>query len=356
MLGEFVVQSPSRKETDMERGMIGFGRMGTNMVRRLLKAGHQCVVYDIHAPAVQALANEKPIGATSLQEFVNKLKKPRAIWMMVPAAAVDPTLKELAPLLQAGDVVIDGSNSYYHDKLQRAANLKLRKGMVKRTSAAMRSTFVSLSLIGCLWIVAGCTAAHSTKPLSPQDRILSPVIYVAQLHPLNEKITGAKTSGWARLVVNGNRLTITIDVKGAPPNIEHWQHFHGFKDDRIAACPTASADVNHDGVVDIVETEAVAGTTMVPFNAAPAQMQVASHTYPKADSSGTYHYEQSVPLDSLKAAFKKAFGNDNLDLANRVIFIHGVPADAHLPSSVASLGEIPARVTLPIACGKIERE
>ena len=108
----------------MQLGMIGLGRMGTFMVERLIKAGHDCVVYDIHPAAVQALEKEKAVGAASLPEFVKKLSTPRAIWMMVPAAVVDETLKTLAPLLQPGDIVIDGGNSYYHDDIRRAAELK----------------------------------------------------------------------------------------------------------------------------------------------------------------------------------------------------------------------------------------
>jgi 6-phosphogluconate dehydrogenase len=97
--------------------------MGTNMVRRLLKAGHQCVAYDLQPEAVRALVKEKAVGATSLEDLVHKLSKPRALWMMVPAAAVDQTLKALVPLLQGGDVVIDGGNSYYHDDISRAGEL-----------------------------------------------------------------------------------------------------------------------------------------------------------------------------------------------------------------------------------------
>ncbi len=108
----------------MEMGMIGLGRMGTNMVRRLLRAGHQCVVYDVQPEAVQALAKDGAVGTTSLEDFANKLKKPRTVWMMVPAAVVDPTLKTLIPLLERDDVVIDGGNSYYHDDIRRAAELK----------------------------------------------------------------------------------------------------------------------------------------------------------------------------------------------------------------------------------------
>ena len=86
----------------MELGMIGLGRMGTNMVRRLLRAGHQCVVYDLHPEAIQALVKEGAVGATSLEDFAHKLKKPRAVWMMVPAAVVDPTLEGARPAPRAG--------------------------------------------------------------------------------------------------------------------------------------------------------------------------------------------------------------------------------------------------------------
>ena len=108
----------------MQLGMIGLGRMGANMVRRLLRAGHACVVYDIHPEAVQSLVKEGARGATSLEDFVGQLNPPRNVWMMVPSAAVDPTLAALVPLLDREDTVIDGGNSYYHDDLRRAAELK----------------------------------------------------------------------------------------------------------------------------------------------------------------------------------------------------------------------------------------
>jgi 6-phosphogluconate dehydrogenase len=108
----------------MEIGMIGLGRMGTNMVRRLLRAGHRCIAYDIQPEAVRALAKEGAVGTTSLRDFVSALSRPRAVWLMVPAAVVDPTLEALAPLLDRDDVVIDGGNSYYHDDTRRSADLK----------------------------------------------------------------------------------------------------------------------------------------------------------------------------------------------------------------------------------------
>jgi 6-phosphogluconate dehydrogenase len=110
----------------MQLGMIGLGRMGANMVRRLRKAGHDCVVYDVHAEAVQALAREGATGSTSLAAFVKALARPRAVWLMVPAAVVDATLHDLVPLLEADDVVIDGGNSHYHDDIRRAGELSPR--------------------------------------------------------------------------------------------------------------------------------------------------------------------------------------------------------------------------------------
>ena len=110
----------------MQLGMIGLGRMGANMVRRLIKDDHSCVVYDVHPEAVSALAKEGAVGASSLADMVAKMTAPRAIWMMVPAAMVDQELEALVPLLELGDIVIDGGNSYYRDDIRRA-------GMVGRT-------------------------------------------------------------------------------------------------------------------------------------------------------------------------------------------------------------------------------
>ena len=112
----------------MQLGMIGLGRMGANMVRRLIRDGHECVVFDLSADAVKALADEGAVGAQSMEDFVGKLSTPRAVWMMVPAAAVDQTLDQLEPLLEAGDIIVDGGNSYYRDDVQRAERL-LPKGI-----------------------------------------------------------------------------------------------------------------------------------------------------------------------------------------------------------------------------------
>jgi 6-phosphogluconate dehydrogenase len=111
----------------MQLGMIGLGRMGANMVRRLIRKGHSCVVFNRTPQAVNELVKENAIGASSLAELVKKLQKPRAIWLMVPAAAVDDTIADLLPQLEAGDILIDGGNSYYIDDLRRAKQLAPRK-------------------------------------------------------------------------------------------------------------------------------------------------------------------------------------------------------------------------------------
>src|SRR5580692_536148 len=107
----------------MQIGIIGLGRMGANMARRLLRGGHDCVVFDMSAKAVEELVQEKASGAVSLEDLVKKLHKPRAVWLMVPAAVVDQSIASLVPLLEAGDTIIDGGNSYYIDDIRRAKEL-----------------------------------------------------------------------------------------------------------------------------------------------------------------------------------------------------------------------------------------
>jgi hypothetical protein len=172
---------------------------------------------------------------------------------------------------------------------------------------------------------------------------------------MNTAVTKQQTTGEARFTIVGDSLTIRVAVKGAPPGVTHWQHFHGFKDGRQASCATPAADTNKDGVVDLIETEPASGTTMVPFIDDPVSMQVAEGTYPKASAAGTYEYRATVSLAALETAFGKAFDGTKLDLDRRVVIIHGVPPAAKLPATVASLGPIPPHVTLPIACGTIER-
>jgi 6-phosphogluconate dehydrogenase len=112
---------PRRRRLNMQIGMVGMGRMGSNMVQRLMRGGHQCVVYDRHPEVVESLQSQGAFGTASLEEFVARIDSPRAIWLMVPATAVDEVLGRLIPHLEAGDIVIDGGNSYYRDDIRRAA-------------------------------------------------------------------------------------------------------------------------------------------------------------------------------------------------------------------------------------------
>src|SRR5580700_7453018 len=112
-----------KEKTTMQLGMIGLGRMGANMVRRLINDGHQCVVFDRSPDAVKDLVKDKAAGAVALADLVEKLAKPRAIWLMVPAAVVDKSICDLLPLLESGDTLIDGGNSYYIDDIRRAKEI-----------------------------------------------------------------------------------------------------------------------------------------------------------------------------------------------------------------------------------------
>jgi 6-phosphogluconate dehydrogenase len=175
----------------MQLGMIGLGRMGTNMVRRLLKAGHQCVVFDIHSEAVQTLVHEGAVGTTSLEDFAKKLTKPGAAWMMVPAGVVDSTLKTLVPFLERDDTVIDGGNSYYHDDIRRAAELK-PKGI----------HFLDVGTSGGVWgmergyclMIGG--DADVVQRLDPVFVSLAPVVELAPRTPGREKLGGTTEHGY----------------------------------------------------------------------------------------------------------------------------------------------------------------
>src|SRR6266436_1819444 len=124
----------------MQLGMIGLGRMGANMVRRLLQGGHQCVVFDMSAKAVAELVKEKAVGTASLAEFTKSLAKPRAVWLMVPAGVVDKTIADLLPHLEPGDILIDGGNSYYIDDIRRADEL-----------ASKQINYVDVGTSGGVW-------------------------------------------------------------------------------------------------------------------------------------------------------------------------------------------------------------
>jgi len=182
----------------MEIGMIGLGRMGINMVRRLQKAGHHCVVYDIDADAVQTLAKEGATGAESIEDFAHKLKEPRAIWMMVPAGMVDSTLKGLIPHLKADDALIDGGNSYYLDDISRAAELK-PKG-IHYVDAGTSGGVWGSERGYCLMIGGDVDVVQRLQPIFSA---LAPGIDEAPRTPGREKLGGTAEHGYLHCGPNG---------------------------------------------------------------------------------------------------------------------------------------------------------
>ncbi|HWF45960.1 MAG TPA: decarboxylating 6-phosphogluconate dehydrogenase [Bryobacteraceae bacterium] len=175
----------------MQLGMVGLGRMGANMVRRLLKGGHQCVAFDMSPKAVQELAKEKATGSASLADLATKLDKPRAIWLMVPAAVVDNTIANLLPYLEAGDIVIDGGNSYYVDDIRRAKEV-----------AAKQIHYVDVGTSGGVWglergycmMIGGETSV--VKRLDPIFATLAPGIGDIPRTPGRENLDGTAEHGY----------------------------------------------------------------------------------------------------------------------------------------------------------------
>ena len=182
----------------MQLGMIGLGRMGANMVRRLMRDGHKCVVFDLNADAVRKLADEGAVGATSMQDFVGKLTQPRAAWMMVPAAVVDRTLDQLVPLLESGDIVVDGGNSYYRDDVERAGRLQ-PKGI----------DYVDVGTSGGVWglergycqMIGGPDRA--VRHLDAVFASLAPAVESARRTPGRDKIGGTTEHGYLHCGPNG---------------------------------------------------------------------------------------------------------------------------------------------------------
>src|SRR5262245_51999986 len=182
----------------MQLGMIGLGRMGANMVRRLLKGGHQCVVFDMSPQAVKELVEEKAVGASSLQNFVNRLEKPRAVWLMVPAAVVDKTITDLLPHLEAEDILVDGGNSYYVDDIRRAKELTPK-----------RIHYVDVGTSGGVWglergycmMIGGEPAV--VKHLDPIFKTLAPGVGDIPRTPGREKIGGSAEQGYLHCGPNG---------------------------------------------------------------------------------------------------------------------------------------------------------
>jgi 6-phosphogluconate dehydrogenase len=182
----------------MQLGMVGLGRMGANMVRRLLRGGHRCVVFNRSPKPVQELVQEKAVGSTSLADLASKLEKPRAVWLMVPAAAVDETIAEILPHLGPDDILIDGGNSYYIDDIRRAKAL-----------AAKKLHYLDVGTSGGVWglergycmMIGG--EVDAVKRLDPIFSTLAPGIGNIPRTPGREKLDGTAEQGYLHCGPNG---------------------------------------------------------------------------------------------------------------------------------------------------------
>jgi 6-phosphogluconate dehydrogenase len=178
--------------------MIGLGRMGSNMVRRLLKAGHECAVYDRSPAAVKELSQGGAVGAASLAELVKNLAKPRVVWLMVPAAVVDATISELQPLLDEGDIIIDGGNSYYVDDIRRAKELRVNQ--IHYVDVGTSGGVWGLERGYCL-MIGGETAI--VEHLDPIFATLAPGCGDIPRTPGREKLGGTSDRGYLHCGPNG---------------------------------------------------------------------------------------------------------------------------------------------------------
>jgi 6-phosphogluconate dehydrogenase len=182
----------------MQLGMIGLGRMGANMVRRLIEGGHQCVAFDRSPESVEDLVKQGAVGAASLEDFIEKLQKPRAVWLMVPAAAVDGAIADLLPMIESGDIIVDGGNSYYVDDIRRAKELATKK-----------IHYVDVGTSGGVWgLERGyCTMIGGepdvVKHLDPIFATLAPGVGAIPRTPGREKIGGTAEQGYLHCGPNG---------------------------------------------------------------------------------------------------------------------------------------------------------
>jgi len=318
--------------------MIGLGRMGANMVRRLLRAGHQCVAYDRNADEVKRLAGEGAVGAASLDDFVAKLRPPRAAWLMVPAAVVDGTLDALAPRMQVGDTIIDGGNSYYIDDIRRAA--KLEAGGIAYVDVGTSGGVWGLERGYCLMIGG---AAEAVRRLDPIFKALAPGCGTMDRTPGREKAGGTAEEGYlycgpagaghfVKMVHNGIEYGImaayaeglnilrqanagqrgrAIDAETAPlRNPEHYQY-----------------DLNLPDIAEVWRRGSVVASWLLDLTASALfkQPDLANFSGRVSDSGeGRWTLaaaiEEGVPVPVLSAALYERFSSrGEADFANKLL-------------------------------------
>jgi 6-phosphogluconate dehydrogenase len=322
----------------MQLGMVGLGRMGANMARRLLRGGHDCVVFDMSPKAVQELVAEEARGALNLQDLVNKLAKPRAVWLMVPAGVVDETVSRVAPLLDEGDILIDGGNSYYIDDIRRAKEL-----------ASKRIHYVDVGTSGGVWglergycmMIGGETQV--VGHLDPIFRTLAPGAGEIARTPGREKIDGTAELGYlhcggngaghfVKMVHNGIEYGVmaayaeglgilrdanvgkqagTIDAETTPlPHPEHYQYDFNLRD---IAEVWRRGSVIASWLLDLTAASLVEDPTLSKFAGRVSDSGEGRWTIKAA-------IDEAVPAPVLTAALYERFSSrGEADFANKLL-------------------------------------
>ena len=322
----------------MELGMIGLGRMGTNMVRRLRQAGHQCIVYDLNPKVVNMLAKEGAVGSKSIEEFVHKQKKPRIIWMMVPAAVVDQTLSSLVPFLDTGDVVIDGGNSYYRDDIRRAAELK--PDGIDYVDVGTSGGIFGSERGYCLMIGGEEAVVQRLKPIFAS---LAPSIDAAARTPGRDKVAGTAEHGYlhcgaagaghfVKMVHNGIEYGIMASYA---EGLNILRHANAGKQKRTADAETAPLrdpeyypyDLNLADIAEVWRRGSVIASWLLDLTAvallkSPDLANFAGHVSDSGEARWTLAaaIDESVPAPVLSAALFQRFssrGED--DFADKVL-------------------------------------
>jgi 6-phosphogluconate dehydrogenase len=322
----------------MQLGMIGLGRMGANMVRRLLSGGHECVVFDRSTEAVANLAKEGAIGANSLAEFVEKLNKPRTIWLMIPAALVDATLEQLSEFINAEDIVIDGGNSYYIDDIRRAQELKNR-GI----------HYVDVGTSGGVWglergycqMIGGETEV--VLHLGPIFRTLAPGRNAVSLTPGRANDSGTASEGYlhcgpagaghfVKMVHNGIEYGLMAAYAEGMNVLHHANVGHAGRDADAETTPLRNPehfryDFNLADITELWRRGSVVASWLLDLTAiALAEQPTLEKFSGRVSDSGEGRWtinaavEEGVPVPVLSAAlFQRFSSRGEADFANKVL-------------------------------------
>jgi 6-phosphogluconate dehydrogenase len=321
----------------MQIGMIGLGRMGASMVTRLLHGGHDCVVHDQAPDSIARLVALGATGAASLQQFVGLLKAPRAVWLMVPAAVVDALLEQLTPLLQPGDIIIDGGNSHYHDDLRRAA--ALMASSIAHVDVGTSGGVAGLDRGYCLMIGGG---KESVRQLAPVFATLAPGAGTAAPTPGRRAGSSSADQGWlhcgahgaghfVKMVHNGIEYGV-MAAYAEGLNILHHANV-GLLDQTVDAETTPLREPAHyqyemdlPEIAEVWRRGSVIGSWLLDLTAAALAADPALAGYEgRVSDSGEGRWtvqaaiDEAVPAPVLSAALYARFGSrGQADFANRV--------------------------------------